>query len=201
MARRTTAVVPRFEPMSRLKGFTVEKGTPDVRGWEAADQEGRTIGKITDLLVDTDRMVASHLIVDLDLRALELNGDPRVLVPMANAHRDGDRRRLIVSGLTRSRVAALFAARAAHDMDFWESWWRDDSTHPVEDPLVRSHDDVTRRHAPDDGDHRSVVAPAPLGPRGAPERERWSDDPSVAREREVVHEPGAGNYPVDERGR
>ncbi|HEX5110418.1 MAG TPA: PRC-barrel domain-containing protein [Vicinamibacterales bacterium] len=123
MSGRHSTAVRRFQPISRLKGYTVDDKVSDPRGWDAVDGAGRTIGEVKDLLVDTDRL-ASYLVVDVDLRALELDGDPRVLVPMNHAHRDGDRKRIVVPGLTRSRIAALLLERADAETEFWDRWWR-----------------------------------------------------------------------------
>lgn len=50
--------------MSELTGYTVEKGDPDPRGWTVIEEAGRRVGRVADLLVDTDAMKVRQLLVD-----------------------------------------------------------------------------------------------------------------------------------------
>jgi sporulation protein YlmC with PRC-barrel domain len=50
--------------MSELAGYTVEKGDPDPRGWTVIERAGRRVGRVADLLVDTDAMKVRQLLVD-----------------------------------------------------------------------------------------------------------------------------------------
>jgi hypothetical protein len=120
--------VPRFERLSWLRGYDVDKHQIDPRGWELVNVERRTIGIVKDLLVDTEHMTAAYLDVELDRKLFHLRDDARILVPMTRVQRDGDQKRLLVDGLTRERVAALHAERAAHEREFWDRWWEPDRT-------------------------------------------------------------------------
>jgi len=115
--------VSRFERLSWLRGYHVDKHQVDPRGWEIVNSERRTIGIVKDLIVDTERMAAAYLDVELDRKLFDLRDDPHVLVPMARAQRDGDHKRLLVEGLTRDRVAAMCLDRADHAREFWDRWW------------------------------------------------------------------------------
>ena len=201
MTRHQTTTVRRYEPMSRLKSFTVAKGMTDARGWEVADAEGRAIGKVKDLVVDTDRMVATHLSVDLDLHAFELDDDPRVLVPMARARRDGDRRRLIVPELTRTRVAQLFAERSAREVQFWDEWWQREggALEPAtREDLVADRRMFTEREVLDPPRTTTPVTPAGDRP---PADGVWSEERGVREERTVARERTPDAFPADERRR
>ena len=128
MARHQHVRLRRFERMSTLKEYTVEKGLTDPRGWKVLDTTGQTVGQVRDLVIDTDRMAAAYLEVALDPKSFVTQDDRVILVPMSRAERDGSNNRLIVRDLTRSRITALFDARAAHEASFWESWWRDEES-------------------------------------------------------------------------
>lgn len=119
----------RMERMSRLRDYKVEKGIPDPRGWKVVDGEGHHVGVVRDLVIDTDRLAAAFVDVELDAKTFELRDDPHVLVPMRRAQRDGGERRLVVPELTPSRVTALYEARAEHEARFWDEWW-----HAIEHP-------------------------------------------------------------------
>jgi hypothetical protein len=112
-----------FEPLSRLGDFQVEPHQADPRGWNVLSPDGRTVGEVKDLIVDTERMRGRYLDVELDTSAFELHDDPHVLVPVEQARRDGKRHSLIVDGLTPDRVAELIEARDRHFDAFWEQWW------------------------------------------------------------------------------
>ena len=119
-----TPTIRRFERLGHLGDHRVAKGMVDPRGWKVADGNGHVVGEVKDLIVDTDRMVAEFIDVELDTKLFALKGDPHILVPMTQAHRDGDARRLNVRALTRSRVGALLLARDERQMAFWRDWWR-----------------------------------------------------------------------------
>jgi len=53
-------------PLKELKDYKVAKEDPDVRGWMVLGRDGRTVGKVHDLLVDTGAMRVRYLDVDLD---------------------------------------------------------------------------------------------------------------------------------------
>ena len=145
MARHQHTPLRRFERMSRLKDYTVEKGLADPRGWKVldgvADQE---VGHVTDLVIDTDRMAATYLEVELDSKSFA-HDDPVILVPMTRAERDGDHHRLVVRDLSRSRIAELFEARAAHEARFWDDWWRDAAS--GQGPVLDTRPESTTRPA------------------------------------------------------
>jgi sporulation protein YlmC with PRC-barrel domain len=106
-----------------MKDFRVDKAFVDPRGWPVLDAEARQVGRVTDLVVDTDRMAASSLEVELDVKALDLSDAGRVLIPMALATRDGDRRQLVVRDLTRSRIVTMRQAWSEHEVRFWDQMW------------------------------------------------------------------------------
>jgi len=131
-----TPAIRRFERLGHLGDHRVAKGMLDPRGWKVADGNGHVVGEVKDLIVDTDRMVAEFIDVALDTKLFALRGDPHILVPMTQAHRDGEGRRLIVRELTRSRVGALLLARDERQITFWREWWgsRDTLDEPI-DPV------------------------------------------------------------------
>ena len=100
-AATTTAIEQGVVPLKELKDFQVAKGDPDVRGWEVLSNDGRRIGKVDDLLVDTAAMRVRYLDIDLDddLRNLAQGGtgpgtkSDNILIPIGSAqlHEKDDR--------------------------------------------------------------------------------------------------------------
>jgi hypothetical protein len=76
-------------PLRALDDLEVAEGYPDIRGWEAsiAGTEGNG-GKVEELLVDTDAMRVSHVVVRLDER--------RSMVPIEAVELQADGRRVFI---------------------------------------------------------------------------------------------------------
>ena len=71
-------------PLVHLEGsgYKVAEGDPDVRGWAVIGQDGRRIGEVDDLLVDTHAMKVRYLEVRLDrdlLASDRATGDARMI--------------------------------------------------------------------------------------------------------------------------
>ena len=98
---------PRVAALSKIDGFDVADGTPDPRGWTVRDASGTDIGKVHDLIVDTVAMRTRYLDVELDKKALRLDKDRDVLVPVGQARLDDDDDRVILGSMTASRLALL----------------------------------------------------------------------------------------------
>jgi PRC-barrel domain len=61
----------RLVPLSELlHNHRIASGDPDVRGWEVVGSDGRTVGRIHDLLVDTGSQRVRYLDVELDRELL-----------------------------------------------------------------------------------------------------------------------------------
>jgi hypothetical protein len=113
----------RFERLSRLSGYTVDKHQVDPRGWDIVNTDHRSIGEVKDLIVDASTMKATHLDVELDGKMFDMRGDPHVLIPVERAEREGNHKHLVVAGLDASRVQELLAERERHYYAFWDMWW------------------------------------------------------------------------------
>jgi uncharacterized protein (TIGR02271 family) len=69
MRRNDTYATPdtsNLAPLSRLDDLKIASGNPDVRGWDVVASDGRKIGTVDDLLVDTNARQVTYLGVDLD---------------------------------------------------------------------------------------------------------------------------------------
>ena len=73
-------------PMSRLKGWNVQKGEADIRSWEVRTVSGRVLGHVRDLLVDTD--AGEVVMIDVDLAGT----DRHACVPLRVVELDRGRR-------------------------------------------------------------------------------------------------------------
>jgi sporulation protein YlmC with PRC-barrel domain len=75
----------------KKSNFEVVKGDPDIRGWKVKNLEGKRIGHVDELILDTANRKVRYMVVDLDKNDFKLD-DKKVLVPigLAEIHRDDD---------------------------------------------------------------------------------------------------------------
>ncbi|HEX7124298.1 MAG TPA: PRC-barrel domain-containing protein [Thermodesulfobacteriota bacterium] len=55
-----------LSPLSELDEYEFAEGSPDIRGWVVIDENGREIGEVDDLLIDTTNHEALYAVVDMD---------------------------------------------------------------------------------------------------------------------------------------
>ncbi len=130
-------------PMKELGKFKVADGEPDIRGWTAFTSTGREIGRVDELLVDTD--TNEVVMLDIDLR----RDDRHTLAPLRAAWVDHATRRVVIGAdeLTDADIPSLGRRTAATDddlRDFDDRYQR---------AYGRYHDDdreVRVRHADDE---------------------------------------------------
>jgi sporulation protein YlmC with PRC-barrel domain len=94
-------------PLKQLDDFKVAEGEPDVRGWEVVSADGRKIGEVDELLVDTSAMKVRYLDVDLNDELIAGDPDRHVLVPIGYARLERERDCVVVDNLNASDLQAL----------------------------------------------------------------------------------------------
>jgi uncharacterized protein (TIGR02271 family) len=105
--RNTPDGTPRVAALSDLGDFQVAEGYPDPRGWDVVAADGRTVGKVHDLIVDTGQMRTRYLDLDLDGDALKAGDDRDVLVPVGLATLADDDDRVLLGSLTAAQLATM----------------------------------------------------------------------------------------------
>lgn len=119
--------VSQVAPLKALKDYKVASDDPDVRGWNVFGRDGRGIGEVDDLLVDTVAMRVRYLDVELDrdlataapvvpgMAGAVTPAAPgtaaaeagHVLVPIGMARLDEDHDRIHLDGFDAQDVAVL----------------------------------------------------------------------------------------------
>lgn len=97
----------RVVPIGQLPDFEVAEGHPDVRGWEVRSADGRAIGEVDDLLIDTAAMKVRYLDVDLDDEVAPGGKDRHILLPIGYARLDREEDCIHVDELRSSDIAGL----------------------------------------------------------------------------------------------
>lgn len=75
----------RLRPLAEIGDYDIADDDPDIRGWEVRSVEGRVVGRVRDLIVDTVAMEVRYIVVALDPEVAQGAADPRVLVPVGTA--------------------------------------------------------------------------------------------------------------------
>jgi uncharacterized protein (TIGR02271 family) len=106
---RATPPMPtaNLERLDDLHGYKVADGDCDIRGWSVRTADGRKVGEVDSLIVDKDAMMVRYIDVDLDRKALDLNEDRHVLVPLSSARLDDDHDDVRLTGLDAAQLTAM----------------------------------------------------------------------------------------------
>lgn len=106
--RVVTIRPPRLAPLSLLPEFEVAEADPDPRGWRVFVADGREIGRVAELIIDTGAMKVRHLVCGIDESALGLPRQGRqVLIPVGHARLDVPNRTVLVDAVSSKQVARL----------------------------------------------------------------------------------------------
>jgi uncharacterized protein (TIGR02271 family) len=97
----------RVIPIDQLSDFKVADGDPDVRGWDVVASDGRRIGEIKNLLVDTEAMKVRYLDMKVDTDLLREDQERHALIPVGYARLDRDDNNVIVEELSSQDVSTL----------------------------------------------------------------------------------------------
>jgi sporulation protein YlmC with PRC-barrel domain len=101
--------------LNDLSDFKVADGFPDPRGWDVKTTDGQTVGKVGDLIVDTQQMRVRYVDVELERSVGELARDAatpgdqerHTLLPIGSVELDDARDDVRVSGYTLEQIAGL----------------------------------------------------------------------------------------------
>jgi len=93
-------------PLSRLSDFKVASNEPDVRGWDVMASDGKRIGKVEELFVNTTTNRVACLGVDLAGGGFfSSRPDGNVLIPIENV--TIERNQVLVNSISSSDTASL----------------------------------------------------------------------------------------------
>ena len=101
--------------LNDLDEYKVADGYPDIRGWDVRTTDGRNVGKVGDLIVDTAGMRVRYLDVEVDrsiaqaATAAVTPGDQErhTLLPIGNVQIDEHADHVLVDGYTLEQIAGL----------------------------------------------------------------------------------------------
>jgi photosynthetic reaction center H subunit len=97
----------RMAALGDLANFEIAKDIPDPRGWDVLSADGSKIGKVHELIVDTNALRTRYIDVSLDKKALRLDEDRDVLIPIGDARLDRSDDKVVIETLTAGQLADL----------------------------------------------------------------------------------------------
>ena len=110
--RNRPSTNPVCAALGDLGHFQVAEGYPDPRGWTVRSADGRDVGTVRDLIVDTGSMRTRYLAVRLNDYFTTSTGTYDVLVPIGTARLDDKDDVVLVNGLTAAGFVSLPAYEA-----------------------------------------------------------------------------------------
>ncbi|HEX7118693.1 MAG TPA: PRC-barrel domain-containing protein [Longimicrobiales bacterium] len=98
----------RLASLGELEGFDVADEEPDPRGWEVLAADGRGVGSVRELVVDTEAMKVRYLDCAVDEEALGLDRERRhILIPIGFVRLDEADEKVLVDAITSADVKNL----------------------------------------------------------------------------------------------
>jgi sporulation protein YlmC with PRC-barrel domain len=99
--------VDRIVPLDQLEDYRIAEGDPDVRGWDVLSSDGRRIGEVENLLVDTAAMKVRYLNVEMDSDLMEGDQTRHILIPIGYARLDRKDDQIFVDGLDSASLKTI----------------------------------------------------------------------------------------------
>ncbi|HET7583558.1 MAG TPA: PRC-barrel domain-containing protein [Gemmatimonadaceae bacterium] len=100
-------VVPEgaLSPLDDLEDFELADGVPDVTGWDVVDANGRRVGDVHTILVDTAAGAPRYLDIEVDHAVMDTDDDRHLLIPVGCARVDAQDDRIQVTTLEADALA------------------------------------------------------------------------------------------------
>jgi len=97
----------RLARLEELKGFKVADGDPDIRGWEVRTPDDRKVGKVEELIVDPAERRVRYMEVKVDRKALDIDDDRHILIPIGTARLKEDKHDVLIERLPAQGLAGV----------------------------------------------------------------------------------------------
>lgn len=95
--------------------YKIAESQPDIKNWKILDLTGKKVGKVKDLLFDTEALKVRYIVTNLK-KGDFLDEDREVLIPIGHAQLDRENDRVVVPDVTRDKLSALPHYRKVDDL-------------------------------------------------------------------------------------
>ena len=89
----------RLVRLDEAKNFDIAEGSRDIRGWHVKTPDGRDIGKVDELIVDPAAKRVRYMDVKIDRKALGIDDDRHILIPIGAAQLQDDGNTVMIERL------------------------------------------------------------------------------------------------------
>lgn len=86
--------------------FEIADNQPDIRGWDVKDSSGKKLGKVAELIFDTQAQKVRYLVLDTTVNDRELD-DRELIIPIGLAELHDKDDDVILRDVSREQLAAL----------------------------------------------------------------------------------------------
>lgn len=102
-----------LQRFSDMEDVEVAENDPDVRGWDVVTTDGRDIGEVKDLLVDTGTMKVRGLEIELEGSHFNWNDNRRVAIPIESVELDEEHDDVVINRMGLGEIGQLQEFRRA----------------------------------------------------------------------------------------
>lgn len=102
-----TGTDARLIRLEELKGFQVAEGDQDIRGWKVKTADGKKVGKVEELIVDPAERRVRYMEIKVDRKALGIDDDRHILVPIGTARIEDDGNDVLLDRLPAQGLAGV----------------------------------------------------------------------------------------------
>ena len=99
--------IGRLVRLEETKNFDIADGSQDIRGWNVRTADGRNIGKVEELIVDIAAKRVRYMDVKIDGKALGIEDDRHILVPIGAAQLNEDKDDVVIDRLPAGGIAGV----------------------------------------------------------------------------------------------
>ncbi len=89
-----------------MEDYQIAEGEPDIRGWHVVAADGRRLGEVESLIVDTAAMQVRYVLMDPDDDVFRDNDDRLLPLPLGAAHLDENDNEVVLDTLTADMLAS-----------------------------------------------------------------------------------------------
>ena len=115
----------RLVRLDELKNFQIVDGDHDIRGWKVRAPEGAVVGKVEELIVDEAERRVRYIEIDVDRKALNIDNDRHVLVPIGSVGLNADKKDVLLERLPLQGLAGVPAYKRGPITRDYETSLRD----------------------------------------------------------------------------
>lgn len=90
--------------LNELENFKVSEDEPDIRGWKVVGQDGNTVGKVDELIVDPNQKKVRYIDVNIGQQFSKGNADRHLLIPIGATRIHEKEDNILIQGINEEKL-------------------------------------------------------------------------------------------------